>query len=193
MGLSKLTYAAIIAMILFALATCSRETQPESDDEVLQDTTYSRIPDQILTHSDILLSNHGIREALVHSEYLEKYLRIDSTLLVNIDATFYDSLGNLSSTLTADSGIVREKTRELKSWGDVVVKSHNGVTLEADSLYWNEKENRIVTESYVRLTQNGSVQTGYGLESDSRLTNFKIKRRVKASFEKSDLMPEDST
>ena len=61
--------------------------------------------------------------------------------------------------------------------------NHLGVTLEADSLFWDQQRDSITTESFVKITKRGNIQTGYGLESDSRLTNVRIKKRVKAKFE----------
>ena len=176
----KLNRMFILAIVLLVLG-CSDRTQERSGQP--EDISESNLPDQILINSDILLSNSGVKEVLVHSAHLEKYISIDSTVMVEITATFYDSLGVVSSTLISDSGIVREKTRHLKAWGDVVVTSNDGIKLEADSLNWDQRRNRITTESFVRITQKGNVQTGNGLESDSRLTNFRIKRDIKAIFE----------
>ena len=176
----KLDRLFLFAIVLLVLSCSDRAHEGSRQPD---DVSDSNLPDQILTNSDILLSNRGVKEVLVHSAHLEKYISIDSTVMAEIVATFYDSLGVVSSTLISDSGIVREKTRELKAWGDVVVTSKEGIKLEADSLYWDQKSNRIMTESFVRITQKGNVQTGYGLESDSRLTNFRIKRDVKAVFE----------
>ena len=78
---------------------------------------------------------------------------------------------------------MREKTNKLQVWGNVKIVSENGVTLEADSLFWDQQRDSITTESFVKITKRGNIQTGYGLESDSRLTNVRIKKRVKAKFE----------
>jgi len=180
----NITYELICTLLLcmIALAFACTEKIPESNSEEVASNQI--IPDQILYESDILLSDRGVREVLIHSAYLEKFLALDSTLMVNIKATFFDSLGNESSTLVSDSGIVREKTSDLEVWGNVTVVSNNGVTLDADSLFWDQKTNQIRTESFVEITHGGNVQSGYGLESDSRLTNFRIKQSVKAKFKK---------
>lgn len=172
----------ICTLLLCMIAPACTEKTPESNSEEIASSQI--IPDQILYESDILLSDHGVREVLIHSAYLEKFLALDSTLMVNIHATFFDSLGNESSTLVSDSGIVREKTSDLEVWSNVRVVSDNGVTLDADSLFWDQEANQIRTESFVEITHGGNVQSGYGFESDSKLTNFRIKERVKAKFKK---------
>jgi LPS export ABC transporter protein LptC len=166
---------------LLAALGCSRKApQGESDDET---RIATNLPDQILHHSDIVVTKRGSKEVVIHSVYLEKYLSRDSTLMVKIDALFYDSLGAVASALTADSGIVRENTQQMEVWSNVKVVSQNGVTLEADSLQWDQKRNQVITESFVKITYQGNEQTGFGLESDARLTNFRIKRDVRARIE----------
>jgi len=171
----------VFVAILSALVGCS-ERMPESSSDAVTESSRT-IPDQILYDSDIMLSDKGLKEVLIHSAYLEKHLSIDSTIMSEIEATFFDTLGHVSSTLVSDSGIVREKTNNLHVWGNVVVVSNNGVKLEADSLFWDHDRNLVTTESFVTITHGKNVQTGYGLESDSRLTKFHIKRQVKGRFE----------
>jgi len=178
--IDRIIFASLILVIALSVACSEKIPEVKTDDSVSEEL----LPDQVLYESDILLSDRGVREVLIHSKYLEKFLALDSTLMVGIRATFFDSLGNESSTLVSDSGIVREKTSDLKVWGNVKVVSDNGVTLDADSLFWDQGANRIRTESYVEITHGDNVQTGYGLESDSKLTNFRIKRQVKAKFKK---------
>ena len=175
-----LTAVCLVAIILM-VAACSDTSSGDSKDQPKK--AVVPIPDQTLYQSDILISEHGMKKALIKFEYLEKYQSRDSTLMTDIDATFFDSLGRVSSTLISDSGIVREKTNKLQVWGNVKIVSENGVTLEADSLFWDQQRDSITTESFVKITKRGNIQTGYGLESDSRLTNVRIKKRVKAKFE----------
>jgi len=167
--------------VLALAAACTERTS--EDNSRKPDELAAPIPDQILYQSDILLSERGVKKILIESDYLEKYSSKDSTIMAGIQATFFDSLGLVTSTLVSDSGIVREDSRRLEVWGNVKVVSNNGVTLEADSLYWDQERDSVTTESFVRITHSGNVQTGYGLQSDNSLTNFRIKRRVKGEFE----------
>lgn len=175
-----------LAFVLFAgLLACS-DSAPEGEDSGETSAPIERMPDQIVYGSDILFTEEGIKKVLIESEYLEKYEDADSTILTDITATFFDSLGTMESILKADSGLAREQTDWLKVWGNVDVVSDKGVRLEADSLFWDQRRNMITTESFVRISREGSVQTGYGLESNSSLTEFQIKNRVRGRFENVD-------
>ncbi len=165
-----------------ALVTACSERKPGNGKRTSAELQVL-IPDQVLYESSILLSEKGIKKVLIESDYLEKYSTRDSTLMTGIEATFFDSLGGVTSTLVSDSGVVREKASRLKVWGRVKVVSDNGVTLEADSLFWDQDRDSVTTESFVRITHGENVQTGYGLQSDHRLTNIRIKKKVRGEFE----------
>ncbi len=172
----------LIVILLAGVLSCS-DSAPEGEDSGEASAPVQRMPDQIMYGSDILFTEEGVKTVLIESEYLEKYEDADSTILTDITATFFDSLGAVESVLDADSGLVRQETDWLKVWGDVDVVSDKGVRLEADSLFWDQRRNMITTESFVRISREGSVQTGYGLESNSSLTEFQIKNRVRGRFE----------
>jgi len=180
---SKFLMLILLLLVATYLSGCfGSSTEGEHEDEEITEE-MERVPDQILYQSDILFSEEGVKQLLIKSEYLEKYTEDDSTILVDINAIFYDSLGQQESVLDADSGLVREQTDWLKVWGDVDVVSDNGVRLQADSLFWDQRRNMITTESFVTISREGNVQTGYGLESNSSLTEFQIKKRVRGRFE----------
>lgn len=178
----KAAFRIMCIFCAFALiASCTERTPGDNSGQ--SDEPPRLIPDQILYQSDILLSERGVKKVLIESDYLEKYSSKDSTIMAGIEATFFDSLGQITSTLVSDSGIIRENSKRLEVWGNVKVVSSNGVTLEADSLFWDQERDSVTTESFVRITHRGNVQTGYGLQSDNSLTNFRIMREVKGELE----------
>jgi hypothetical protein len=57
------------------------------------------------------------------------------------------------------------------------------VTLETDSLRWQNARGKIVSDAFVRVTRNGDVVTGYGFESDATLEHFHLAREVRAEVQ----------
>ena len=180
--LRKITSRLLCPLCTLAIISACTERTP-GDNSGESDELPGLIPDQILYQSDILLSERGVKKVLIESDYLEKYSSKDSTIMAGIEATFFDSLGLITSTLVSDSGIIRENSKRLEVWGNVKVVSNNGVSLEADSLFWDQERDSVTTESFVRITHRGNVQSGYGLQSDNSLTNFRIMREVKGELE----------
>jgi hypothetical protein len=61
------------------------------------------------------------------------------------------------------------------------VTSVEGDVLETDSLLWDNTQKKILSNSFVKLTRDGDVVTGYGLECKEDLGTVDIKRDVKAT------------
>jgi LPS export ABC transporter protein LptC len=93
---------------------------------------------------------------------------------------FYDEHGAERTTLVSDAGEYYEDRRDMLAYGNVVVRSVEGDVLETDSLFWNNSQKKILSDSFVKLTRGKSVVTGYGLECKEDLGSVEIKRDVKA-------------
>lgn len=172
----------LTCLLIAVFITACTDRVPESRTDTFGQT-QGLLPDEILYESDISLSEQGRKKLLIESSYLERYSTIDSALMTGIEATFFDSIGKVTSTLVSDSGIIREQSGRLHVWGQVRVVSDNGVTLEADSLFWDQEKDSVTTDSFVKITRKGNIQTGYGLQADNRLTNIRIKRQITGEFE----------
>ena len=66
------------------------------------------------------------------------------------------------------------------AYGNVIVRSTNGDVLETDSLMWVNTQDKIISKSFVKLTQGRNVITGFGLECDPTLNSVDILRNVRA-------------
>jgi LPS export ABC transporter protein LptC len=111
------------------------------------------------------------------SRFREKKL----VILDNPTIQFYNEQGAIRTTLVSDSGEYYEDTRNLLAFGNVVVTSADGDVLETDSLLWDNEQNKILSDAFVKLTRGRDVITGYGLECRDDLGTVDIKRDVKAT------------
>ena len=84
----------------------------------------------------------------------------------------YTDDGKLETEITADNArhIKHDDGRETwEAFGNVVVKNLiNQETMETDTLYWDQKNERIYTHCYVRMYSPDGFAQGYGMESDQR-------------------------
>jgi lipopolysaccharide assembly outer membrane protein LptD (OstA) len=63
--------------------------------------------------------------------------------------------------------------------GNVHVFYSNGTEIVADSLKWDQPNDRVNTEGFVKITKrDGSVLTGIGLTTDPRFTSYRLKNPV---------------
>ena len=85
-----------------------------------------------------------------------------------------------------ETQIISNEARHLKykdgreSWeafGNVVVKNLiKNEVMETDTLYWDQKNEKIYTHCYVKLYSPSGFMQGYGMESDQRARNSIIYR-----------------
>jgi LPS export ABC transporter protein LptC len=95
---------------------------------------------------------------------------------------FFDDAGMLQTTLTSKNGEYFQDSRDMLAYGDVLVVSVEGDVLETDSLRYLNAEDKIVSDSHVKLTRGNDVITGVGLECDHNLSSVDVKKNVKATI-----------
>lgn len=166
MGKTK-TFALVLTALL---SGCQRQT-PNS----LPNPAPSE-PDEVLLNSTITLTNRGALTSQIMADKILRYAGLEPMFLYRINAVFYDSLEQEQAQVKADSGSAVEKTRYVELRGNVKVLYTNGTEIESDSLKWDQANDRVATEGYVKITKkDGSILTGRGLETDPRFTSYRLK------------------
>jgi LPS export ABC transporter protein LptC len=146
-----------------------------------REASGEKIPDSIIYDATVALTSEGKKEAVIFADTLKVFDREDSTAAEGVKVDFYDEDGSYRSTLTSDRGLVRQTSREIWVWGNVVVESDTS-RLETESLHWNPARQLIVTDDFVRLYRGSDMVSGYGMEADSRLDHVRILRDVKGTI-----------
>ncbi len=163
----------LLFIVLVALPGCDRGIQDASNDG-------SVLPDQEISNFKLTQTSDG-RVMWTLSAALglvfEEADRVETTS-PHID--FFDEDGELRSTLTARTGLLRRRTSDMEVLGKVVVRSVDGTVLETERLLWSELKGRIETDRAVRVTKDGDVMTGIGAEADPDLKNLRILSDFKA-------------
>ncbi len=168
----------LIVVMFLTLACCGRA--PSVEDEGAAPPPQGPRPDSEQWDAVIQLFDHGKTQAVLEAEYLavfdlprKKYTHMDT-----LQVDFFDEEGEVSSHLTADSGEIHDQEREghrrVKTWGGVVLVSREGRTVRADTLWWDEVEDRVYTDGPVEVTREGDILRGIGFESDTRLENMRF-------------------
>ena len=138
-------------------------------------------PDEVFKDFTTEETDSGLTKWTLSAPTAHRYMDRRVVILERPTIQFFDDFGELQTTLDADSGSYTEDTRDMLAYGNVVVSTSDGKTLETDSLYWNNETEKIETESFVRITEGPDVITGYGLECYPNLNAVDIKRDVTAT------------
>ncbi len=162
----------LFAIILSLAAGCSQERVKPT---VNINLTEGELPSQESWNTEVIFSDSGITDAILHAGHLKVFEKAQETLLdSNIQVDFYNRLGKITTTLTAKKGKVDSRTNNLYAIDSVVAVSDSGVTLKTEELIWRNKDQKIVSDKFVTIISSKEKIQGYGFESDQALRNYVI-------------------
>ena len=166
------SYIALAMIAVIALLNCSREQPPGVDNALKTED----LPDQEGWNSVVAATNNGRLKAKVTYGHMlrfskDKVAKFDQ----GIKVVFFDETGKKTSTLTAERGILNEKTNDVSAMGNVVVVSDTGVTLHTEELSFDQRKQKIISRVDVMVTtMTGDTLYGIGFESDAQLHHWRI-------------------
>lgn len=101
-----------------------------------------------------------------------------------IHLTLYDNLNN-KNLVISDYAIQYSRTELIDLRGNVTIITHEGNKLEADQLYYDQKNDWFYTEGRYKISDNDqSFTQGVGLDSDSRFSIVTAKNSYAESIKK---------
>lgn len=163
----------LLVAVAFALicSGCEEKIKPS----VLDNFSSAVLPSQESWNSTVTFLDSGTVRAILKAGHISQYEGSGQTLLdggVHLD--FFDAEGKHSSVLTSESGKADERTYNLEAIGNVVVTSDSGVVVRTQHMYWDNKQQKIYSDDFVRITSPKEVLQGTGFESDQNLHNYRI-------------------
>lgn len=162
----------ILFFLLLLLVQCSSPQQEGATGE----TKKIDFPDQESWESTVTITQEGRKVAEVWAGYIALYNKKNITVLKDsIHIDFFNREGKHMSVLTADSGIVYNRTNDLEARGHVVVVSDSGVVLETEVLRWDNRKQKIISEVPVRFTTAEDTLIGDSFVSDPDLKNYELR------------------
>jgi LPS export ABC transporter protein LptC len=166
-------------MMVLALACAKKETRDAPVDT-------SQTPDEVVTEFVTQETDSGRVQWKLAAPRALRYSARNVFLLEKPTIEFFDDMGNLQTTLNAKSGEYSVLTHDMLAYGDVVATSTKGEILETDSLRYLNETDKIVSDSFVKLTRGRDVITGIGMECDHTLDSVDIKKNMKARIVEED-------
>jgi len=134
--------------------------------------------------------SRGKNVALVYSEKSNVKVKITAPLMEEygleddkymemregIKILFYDSLMNVSSTLTSNYAINRVAEKIMEAKDNVVVVNDSGDVLNTEHLIWLIDSSKIYTNEFVKITTADEILMGEGMEANQDFTKWKIRK-----------------
>jgi len=138
----------------------------------------NEVPVQTVDDMFIVQTENGKIQMRAEAPLMERYERDTLSYELFPDGFF---VYGYTEEEKLETEIIADKARHLKykdgreSWeafGNVVVKNLiKQEVMETDTLYWDQKNEKIYTHCYVRMYSPDGFMQGYGMESDQRARN----------------------
>ena len=142
-------------------------------------------PEMLFTDTTLMDSyDKGVLSWKLKTAYLERWSDKEVVFVRPVLVDIFDSLGERTAFLRADSGRMDLKFTYVYAYGHVYALTPKGASVRSDSLIWNKKDNLVTTESYVRVvSEEGDVLQGQGFVSDAHMDNWRILSNVTGIFQ----------
>ena len=135
-------------------------------------------PGQTVDDMFIVQTNNGKIQMRAEAPLMERYERDTLSFELFPEGFFvygYTDDEKLETEIVADNARHLKYKDGRESWeafGNVVVKNLiKQEVMETDTLYWDQKNEKIYTHCYVRMYSPDGFMQGYGMESDQRARN----------------------
>ena len=160
------------AAVAFVVYSCKGKLA-EADSLILEETPVQVVDNMFIVHSE-----NGKIQLRMEADLMERYDK--DTVSYELFPEGFAVYGYTNDELL-ETEIVSDNARHLKykdgrekweAFGNVVVRNLiKQEVMETDTLYWDQKNEKIFTDCYVRMYSPDGFMQGYGMESDQRARN----------------------
>jgi len=146
--------------------------------EIINRSIDENTPTQVAENFVTVYTDSALLQMKMQAPLMEYYGKMEepySEFPEGIIVYFYDGDDKASGHLSANFGRYYESKNLWEVSDSVVALNENNEILETELLYWDEKNELIYTDKFVRITQQDQIIRGYGLESDPKFLKWTIK------------------
>ena len=157
----------VVVMLLLFSASCSKEHKEVVDVEFDPDKTYT----MKATDVSSLISDSGItryrlkaKEWQIYGKAAEPHWYFPEGIYVEK----FDTLFQTEASIKADTAYYYDKK------GLWELESLQGEHFETSQLFWDQKQEKVYSDKFMRIEQEDKIITGIGFESNQDMTQYKI-------------------
>jgi len=165
-----------IICLFLMLCLCACENDMTEVQRVIseEEEAIERARDVEILYSDSAVVRVRIRAytMLNHLDKKEPRREFPEGFMVD----FFDERKRVVSNLSANYAINYINENKVFMKDSVVVWNEKGERLEAEELTWDEREKKVHSDEFVKMTTADQIIYGYGFTSNLEFTRYKIKQ-----------------
>jgi LPS export ABC transporter protein LptC len=168
-GISLSAFVALCAS--FALLACQEEVVRPSVTLDAADTA-----DQVLYGMQHYVTDQGVRRSLVEADTAYVYQNTQMVEMRGVKVTFYNLTGDITSTVTGDSGTYLTRDGSMNARGNVVAVTPDGRSLRSEELKYDSRSQKISSDKPFVYDRADQHLEGNGFTSDPDFRNVVTKQ-----------------
>lgn len=161
----------LLGLVIMAVS-CDKKPVDIPPDPLLLEGDVEIVRNVVIYYSDSMRI-----KARVEGPKLVKYLQRENErdeFPDGVLVTFFDDLGNQTSSLKANFGVRQPRTKQIKAIGNVIFDNVDGEVLESEEMIWSEEEDKVFTRKFVMITTPDEKVWGMGFEANQAFTRRRI-------------------
>lgn len=166
---------AAICIALMAATSC-KEEKKEVISAVVDPETF---PTMLTTDVSTVISDSGITRYLIetplwlmYEEATEPYWRFPDGMHLEK----YDDEFKTEASIDCDSARYLKNRQLWQLDGYVNIRNTVGEKFLTNQLFWDQRSQKIYSDSFIHIERQGKIIEGYGFESDERMTRYHVLR-----------------
>lgn len=178
--LKNVATAILVVVVLFGAAACSKEEAPKL--EAVKDR--KKLPGLAATKITTVISDSGITRYRIYTDQWDVFDRAAEpywNFPKGLHFERFDKRLNIDANFHSKTAKYYEYKKLWEFRGNVKAVNIKGEMFETDLLYWDQTQERIYSDKFIRVTQATRVITAFGFESDQSLTKYNF-RNVEGIF-----------
>ena len=140
-------------------------------------TEKDTLPDMSSLGVTSLVSDSGmIRYKIITEEWLV-YANVEPSYWSfekGIYLEKFDTLFNIDASIKADTAYYYEPSKTWELRGSVEIQNQKGDKFTTSQMFWNQADEKIYSDKYIRIEQMDKILTGVGFTSNQDMTSYEI-------------------
>lgn len=169
----------IAAVLTFMASTLLGGCKEDGKLGVASRIDPNKMPSMSTVNVSTLISDSGITQYKIVSPLWNVYDEADTpywTFPKGIYLQKYDRKFNVIASVAADSAKFFRLMNLWKLDGNVELKKEPGELFLTQQLFWDQRRNRLYSDSFIHIETPERMLEGHGFESNDRLTKYSIRR-----------------
>ncbi len=163
----------LISGLLFLNIACQNELP-----KIAEVIPEELIDQELATEVELIYSDSAIIRVIVMGDTMITHTKnrsnAEQEFPAGIKVDFYGPSRRVQSELTSKYAIRYEAKKQIVIRDSVVWKSKEPEILETEELIWDERDEKVFSKRFVKITTPEDVFYGYGFEADQEFKKWKI-------------------